>query len=399
MRLGASSESGPAVLHLVYNLIRGGTEGQCARVAMEMHRRGYPHRVAVFRREGFFLEAVERACGPVFGVGIRRMARLETWKELRRLARYLRTHQFHLAHCWDADAAIFGSLAARMARVPFVTSRRDLGEIYPGYKLWLMSRADRRAAAVVVNADAIREKLLARGLPAQRVVKIPNLLDLNEFDELSRQPFSGRERLPHGRLVGYVTRLDPEKDVGTAIRAVFRLGLEFPDVYLVVAGSGPEREALERLAGELAAASGKPGLRNRVVFLGEVTDVPAFLRHIEIGVLTPSRNEGLSNAILEYMAASKPVVATDCGGNREVVQEGVTGRLVPPRNFEAVAASLRELLRNPDLGARCGAEGRRTVERCFTSPRILPLFEDLYERICAPRAGSAESKPGHRADK
>ena len=152
----------PRVVHLAFDLIRGGTEGQCARVAMGLAKRGLPHRVAAFHRRGFFLEAVEAACGPVHEVRIRHLVRPSTLVEILRLAQWLRREKADILHAWDADAAIFSQSAARWAGVKLVTSRRDLGQIYPPHKLALMRRADAMAARVVANDEAVKEHIVAQ---------------------------------------------------------------------------------------------------------------------------------------------------------------------------------------------------------------------------------------------
>ena len=228
----------PRIAHLVFDLIRGGTEGQCARVAMGLALRGGVHRVAVFHRHGFFLEAVESACGPVREVAIRHVARPATVREVARLAAWLRQEQIELLHAWDADAAIFGQFAARGAGIPLVTSRRDLGQIYPRWKLALMRRADRKAVRVAANAAAVRDHFAAQGLAAGKIEVLPNLLDVEEFDRLAQRPFSLVDRLPAGRCLVVVNRLDPEKNVGLLIEALPRVREEIPDAVLVVAARG-----------------------------------------------------------------------------------------------------------------------------------------------------------------
>ncbi len=364
----------PAVLHIVWNLIRGGTEGQCARVVLGLARRGCRQGVAVFRRQGFFLDRVEEACGPVYEVGIRHLVGRQTRRRVAELAAYIRRNGFGIVHAWDADAAIFGAAAARLAQVPYITSRRDLGEIYPWYKSLLMHRADRGAALVVVNAAAIRDAVIRRGIDPLKIVLLPNLLDLEEFDRLAHgQPvgLSGLEE--NSRLVGVVSRLDPEKDVASVIRAFGRVSADFPEARLVIVGDGPERAGLEALARDAAPQGG-------VFFVGESEQVPALVSRFEVGMLLPRKNEGLSNTILEYMAARKPVIASDCGGNAELVQDGVNGRLVPPGNFRAAAGALAEILKDTERARRMGREGRRRVEERNRPEVVLPLFEDLYRR-------------------
>jgi glycosyltransferase involved in cell wall biosynthesis len=355
----------PTVFHLVCNLIRGGTEGQCARVAMQLKQP-----VGVFFKEGFFLPAVERECGPVYEVPIRTIKHPRTLAEIWRLSRELRARKIDLLHCWDAEAVIFGSLAARWAGIPFVTSRRDLGQIYPQWKIRMMRWADRRAAAVVVNAQAIHDQLRQEGVRDEKIVCIPNILDLEEFDRLSAEPF---DRLSDRyRWIAVVARLDPEKDIDTVIKAAARVKASHPEVRWAIAGDGVERRRLEEHAVML-------NVRDVVSFLGDVISVPALLKHSHIGVLTPSRNEGLSNTILEYMAAGLPTVATDCGGNRELVTPE-TGHLVPIAAPDQVADRIQHLLNHPAESAHLGQNARSIITLNHRPDSIAAQFKALYTR-------------------
>ena len=373
--------SDPRVAHLVFDLIRGGTEGQCARVALGLARLGLPHRVAVFHRRGFFLEAVEAACGPIHEVAIRRLARPATVREVFRLAEWLHRERIELLHAWDADAAIFGQFAAQWAGIRFATSRRDLGQIYPPHKLALMRRADRRAVRVVANAEAVRTHFIAQGVPAEKIDVLPNLLDLEEFDRLAAQPPACADRLPPGRRLVVVNRLDPEKNTSLLIAALPGVRREIPDAVLVVAGAGVEMAALQ----EQARAA---GVSAAVGFLGECLEVPALLKGCEAGALVPRSNEGLSNTILEYMAAGLPVLATDCGGNRELVRDGETGRLLPARASVAeTTAAWLDLLRNRERSRLMGRRGREFVEHRHAAPGVLAEFRRWYGQVAAGAAG------------
>lgn len=362
------------VLHIVYDLMRGGTEGQCARAAMACRRLGHDHRVAVFSRSGFFLSAVEDVCGPVYEIRIRRMISIWTLREILRLKEYLLTEKFDLVHTWDMDAGIFGTLAARLARVPYITSRRNLAEVMPAYKKRLLKTADRGAGAVVVNAKAVADHFIARGLVASKVCMIPNLLDLEEFDRLAAQDVF----MPEGRIIGMVCRLEPEKDVGTFIRAAMLLRGDFPDVKFAVVGSGSIGEELKKQAF-------KEGAGNSLFFLGERTDVPALIKRFHIGVLTPSRNEGLSNSILEYMAAGIPVVATRCGGNEELLVTAGAGLIVQPGDWRSLASALARLLEEPAVAKDMGARGRRKVEADHSPEAVARQFAALYQQAVHSR--------------
>ena len=368
------------ILHIVYNLIRGGTEGQCARFTLELARQGVEQRVAVFRREGYFLAPVEAACGPLHHVRISRMVSINTLRAVDALRRFIRSEGIDLVHAWDADAAIFGSWAARWAGVPYITSRRDLGQIYAARKLWLMESADRLAAAVVINADAIRQGVVAAGVDATRVRRVANIVDLAEFDADSAKTFPGAARLGGNVCVGCVARLNKEKDVATFLRAARKVRDRMPNVVFVVAGDGQERAGLEALATELK-------MTDAVVFLGDVAEVPALLKHLAVGVLVPARNEGLSNSILEYMAAGLPVVATDCGGNRELVEDGVIGWVVPCGDADRVAESILRLLEEPSRAKRMGGAGRARVEQGFSPAVLARQMKELYNAVLGRGAG------------
>ena len=361
--------------HLVFDLICGGSEGQCARIAMGLAQRGLPHRVVVFHRRGYFLDAVEAACGPVRELPIRHAARPATVRAIARLAAWLRRERIDVLHAWDADAAIFGQFAAQWAGVKFVASRRDLGQIYPRWKLALLRRADRVAVRVVANAEAVQAHFVAQGTPADKIVVLPNLLDVEERDRLAQSPYSGRERLPAGRRLVVVNRLDPEKNVGLLIAALPLVRKEVPDAVLIVAGDGREMPALRAQAAAL-------GVADATCFLGETTETPALLPLCEIGALVPNRNEGLSNTILEYLAASLPVLATDCGGNRELVRDGETGRLLPATASPGeVAAAWLDLLRDRARSAAMGRRGHEQVVRRHAPAIVLEQFARFYQRV------------------
>lgn len=374
--MNGGDPSRPRVLSVVWNLIRGGTEGQCARVAMGLAGRGWTHRVAVFRREGFFVEAVERACGPLVPFEIQGRFRWSTLTRIRALAAGLRRERIDLLHAWDMDACLFGARAAAQAGIPYLTSRRDLAQIYPAWKLRGLARVESRAAGVVVNASAITPLALASGVPASRVHLLPNLLDVEEFDRLRGaattipSPTGGRVRIVQ------VARLDPEKDTATLLRAARRLAAERRDFEIVLAGDGVERAALADAARDMGDC---------VRFLGDVREIPALLGTCAIGVLVPKANEGLSNTLLEYMAVGLPMVATDCGGNRDLVVNGETGRLIPCGDAEALADALRHLLDHPDERARLGRLARRRVEERHGREAVLDRFETLYREAAHVR--------------
>jgi glycosyltransferase involved in cell wall biosynthesis len=365
------------VVHWVQDLIRGGTEGQCARTAMGLAGRGWEQRVVVFRRAGFFLDDVEAACGRCEVADIRHAARWATWREIRRLARWLRESGADLLHTWDADAAVFGQWAARLAGIPLVTSRRDLGGIYPRWKTAALHLADSQARRVVANAEAIADHF-GRGRRMRGKIRvIPNIVDIDERDR-EAMAWGGRgevgERRPGERRMVIVNRLDPEKRTELLIEALPLVRKQHPGAVLWVIGDGREKAKLERVAAEC-------GVAEAVRFWGERTDIAGLLGCVDAGALVPVGNEGRSNSILEYMAAGLPVLASDCGGNRELVEDGRTGRLIGREATpEETAVAWCDLLDDEALVAAWGREGRHRAEQ-WRPDAVLPLFEQLYREV------------------
>ncbi len=233
-----------------------------------------------------------------------------------------------------------------------------------------MRQADRGACAIVVNAETIKRHIFKHKRRSKKVRVIPNLLDIDAFDRSAVQKFSRVDELRPGRRVIILSRLDPEKDVASFIRAAAQI--KVPDVSFLVAGDGLQRLELEELALDLKLGA-------RIQFLGEVNEVPALLRECNVGCLVPRANEGLSNSILEYMAAGLPVVATDCGGNRELVEHSKTGYVVPTGDVLALAKAIEHSLQNG--GAAMGQKRRSRVEEKYRLPVIVTQFAELYCEI------------------
>ena len=172
-----------------------------------------------------------------------------------------------------------------------------------------------------------------------------------------------------------VSRLDPEKDHQCLLDA-FSLYLgdkSAKRARLHLIGDGMERENLENQAKEL-------GISENVVFLGEQMDVPSRLKHMDIGVLVPKSNEGLSNSILEYLAASLPVVCTDCGGNAELVGDGRNGLVVGCGDAKAMARAF-SCLAARSVREKMGREGRCRLDDEFGQKRALDGFQQLYQDL------------------
>ena len=212
------------------------------------------------------------------------------------------------------------------------------------------------------------------GLPAHKVSTIRNGVDLARFARSDRPAARVKLGLPvDAVIVGTVGRLDPVKDQAALVRALAALLPSHPWAFLTITGAGPCHEGLMRLVAEL-------GIGPRVRLLGESSDVPAVLGAMDLFVL-PSIAEGMSNTLLEAMAAGLPVVATRVGGSPELVEDGITGRLVPRQDLDALRQAIAGYLDDPHLRALHGKASRQRAAESFGLDRMRDAYLSLYRRL------------------
>jgi glycosyltransferase involved in cell wall biosynthesis len=357
------------------SLIFGGTEGQFVEVVRGLNRSRWGVHVGCLRAEGPHRARLEAAgLRPLsYGRGSFRSPRFAL--AVVGLARSLREHRIRLVHSFDFYSNILGGLAARLARVPAViASQRELGDLRSPLQRRVHGVALRLAGYVVVNSEAVAERLRASGTVArQRIVLIPNGVDLTRF-----APAPGSAAFRSDRVnVGTLAMLRPEKAIGDLVRAALAVRARCPAARFVIWGEGPCRPELERLVREL-------GLEQVVELRGATAQPEAVLRDLDIFVLS-SISEACPNALLETMATGIPVVATRVGGIPTVVEEGKTCLLVPPGNPAALAQAIMRLVEDPVLAAALVARARERVRSEFGLDRMLARIEALYDRALAER--------------
>ncbi len=373
------------VLQIVNQFAIGGAEGQfVARV--RRHPDGFRPVVACLHKKGPNLKAIEEIGLPVEEFGLRgSLAQLNTGHQVLRLAAFMAAEGVRLVHANDFYANLLAVPAARLVGAKVIASRFDLGHWYSRAHHVLEALASRTADAVYTNAEAVRDMcVMQEGIPPDRVVVVHNGIDLEEFDRARRRPLlaplpgvepdeDGRSRRPTAAMAANLYAVKGHLDLIEALEIVRR---SIPEVLVLCPGEGPMRPVLEQ---QIRAR----GLRDNVVMLGHRLDVPAILDRAHVGCLC-SHAEGLSNAVIEYMAASLPVVATAVGGNVELVTDAgsrANGHLVPPHRPAALADRLIGLLRDPPRRAALGAAGRARVELDLTLPAMIARTGALYERV------------------
>ncbi len=315
---------------------------------------------------------------PVFDIG--RLYTPRTLWQAIRLAQYIRRHFIQIVHSYGFYPNVFAVPAARIAGASVIlASIRDHGDILTPPQRLLQKWVCRIADYILVNAESIRDTLIQQGYRRDNIVVIRNGIVLSRFGNRGKgAAFRQELGLPlDAPLVFVFSRLNQMKGVEYFLDAAAHVALRLPDVRFLIVGDGAKRKELEAHARSL-------GLEQRITFTGFRTDVPEMLPEAAISVL-PSLSEGLSNSLLESMASGVPVIAGRVGGNPDIVEHGVSGLLVPPRDAAALAEAMCGLLQDRDLAMRFGEAGRRRVAEMFSMERSLDEVERFYERVVETR--------------
>lgn len=242
----------------------------------------------------------------------------------------------------------------------------------------LLNRSDR----IVAVSSASRDDLIRAGVKGEKVAVIHNAVDLSRYDTSGAEPCEGRGG-PDGGVVGMASRLSAWKGHGFLLEAASEVVKAFPRAEFRIAGAPVPGE--ETYAAELVAVVRQLGLERHVRFLGHQQDIVPFMRSLDILVLT-SDHEPFGRVLIEAMAAGKPVVAFRSGGVPEIVDDGSTGVLVPPRDVEGLARAIQTLLADRDLAQAMGRAGRAKVERCFTADVHIDRIQRLYRSTVGVKA-------------
>lgn len=371
------------VFYLLDSLNIGGTEVQAVELATRLNPEQYQVTLGCLRARGPLLEKLKGSAVSVCEFYPKGgFDSLHGIYQMFRLALFLRRGGYQIVHTHDLYANVLGIPAARIARIPvIISSQRDLGhlDLYQSRRRIWLRRLQKLSTAVLTNANAVREAVLAEDhFVPEKVRVIYNGVDLERFRHRSQDrswlaPNGNQERWivlvgnMHGDVKGHPVLI-------AAAEAVVR---EFSDVRFLLAGDGQRRKDFEEQTRRL-------GIRKHFLFLGRRDDVPRILSCSDIAVL-PSKAEGLPNAVLEYLAAGLPTVASRVGGNAEIIEDGKTGLLVPPEDSSALAAAILRLLRNPGVAADLGRHGQDFVAAEFSFERLIEKTDQMYTELLHAR--------------
>jgi glycosyltransferase involved in cell wall biosynthesis len=367
------------ILHLITQLPTGGAEHLLAAIVRELDGDRYESLVCCIQERGELAALIEAAGVPV--VCLERRGKRFSIGTVLALARLMRERQIDLVHCHLYHANLYGRLAARLVGIPAIAT------VHNTYirRKWHRSLLNRwlgrgRGLVIAVSAEARADVIRHDRLDPQRVLLLPNGIDLTRVDTPLSQA-AAKERLGYAAddfVIGCIGRLEEQKGHVNIIRAVGQLLETAPAdlgrrLRLLIVGEG-------RLRGELERAVAASGLGASVLLAGSRSDVAEILRSLDLYVM-PSLWEGLSLAMLEAMAAGLAVIISDVGGAAEVLGDGEFGVRVPPGDVGALAAAITALATNDTERRRLGGAARQRVREAYDLRERVRRLEAIYESL------------------
>lgn len=288
---------------------------------------------------------------------------------IRQIQKIIKKNKIDIVH---THASLAGRIAAKLAGTKIVYTRHTPSEsmtqnglkrvINKYINIFLCDK-------VIAVSNFIENQLIESGIPSKKIVKIYNGVNALEYESLS----SLKKKTSMGLKLAQIARLEEEKGHKYAIEAISLIDKEKYDVKLVIVGDGSKRDELESLAKRLQ-------VEDRVTFTGYVKDVKDVVGECDIVILT-STNEALAIALLEGMAAGRPCIASKVGGVPEVVEDGINGILVKPRNPEAIMQAIIKLYEDPELYVKMGEQSLRIVKEKFDSTKLIKQVEEVYAEL------------------
>lgn len=362
------------IMHVMLSLDYGGAEKVATNLINRMSRDGYDFSVCTLDRIGSArhglndnarIECANRASGLDFQLPFR-------------MAKIIRRISPDIVHAHNCTALLYGSLAARLAGVKkiVVTQHGSIADESDKVKAALKIYSGLISKNIAVSKTVetyIKDIYEPAGAKTELII---NGIDENYYSKRA----AGKNNLKTGLgiksdefVIGHVARLSPEKDQATLIHAFAKALERSRAAKLIIVGDGPLRESLEMLSVEL-------GIADKIIFTGFQDDVRAFLNIFDIFVLSSTR-EGTSLTLLEAMAMELPVIATDVGGNTDIVINNETGLLVPSKDIDALSGAILCLLNDPALRNKMGRTGRARVDRNFSLRAMTEKYDTIYQAL------------------
>lgn len=371
-----------------------GTESQLWYLISELDRGRFEPEIVMLRHSDFSLGEHEWPC-PVRVLGIKKILSISGIFQVLKFSQYLRKTDVRILQVFFADASVLGPLLAKLSGVKLVASRRDMGIWYSPAVLAILRMFSSRVDMVIANSYAVKRLVASKErIPENRIQVIYNGLEPLETAKNQTRAIADKRTDSHKKrntVIGIVANLRPVKRIDDLLRAFRKMREKIHGAHLVVVGGGDLENDLKSLAEEL-------GILDRVEFTGRLDNPSVMIDRFDIAVLC-SESEGLSNALMEYLRAGKPVVCTAVGGNQELVKDGWNGFLVRVGDVEALSNALVRIASDKTIYTMLSENAKQSIEDCSVKAMVnrhMKLYSTLGQANVSLE--DAEGDPLHEAD-
>ena len=282
---------------------------------------------------------------------------------------------------YHESSDFYGLALSHICHIPVISSRRDMSFKTRGRHRLAYRLVGRYFDSVITVSDAVKKEVVKRHwFPEKRIVTIYNAINVKEYGK-TKDGNALKDKMgidPKHPIVGVVANMRKIKGHHYFVHAASIIHRHNPDVEFLVVGYDARKPGFS--IAELKQYGETMGITESLHFIGGRRDTADLISLFDVAVLA-SLSEGFSNVILEYMASSKPVVATEVGGNPEIVVQGETGLLVPPADGDALAGAILSILEDKEVALRFGMAGRKRIEEKFSLDVMLRNYENVFEQV------------------
>lgn len=360
--------------------VSGGTELNAFRTAVALRRRGHVVTMFTLTADVDGMSHLYSAAGiPVERFPVRSLVGPSAWKQVTRMAAVLRQSRADVVHAHDLYSNFLVAFASRLARMPFVASRRWTKYIHRRH-FWTDSLAYRLADRVLANSRGVGETVHAQqGVARDKIVVVPNFVDSAVFDALKdRDRWRNQFRFRASDFVlAVIAQLREEKNHQLLLTVFAELIRTYPNIKLLIVGDGELRARITEQTHSL-------GISESVVMAGHISEAWRTIAAADVAML-PSLHEGFPNSLIEAMAVGVPVIASDVGGIRDVVQNDVNGVLVPAGDAAELSRAITSAISHYDVSRQLATRAKRDVAAGFREDSVIDSLETIYGTLCAAR--------------
>jgi len=360
-----------------FMLFKMGTENHVLDLLTGLDKKEFRPILLVFRCSHEMRAKAEAMGVPVLELGIDKVYGIKEFHVLFQLKKYLKKENVKIMHTFHINPDIYGAFLAKISGIPIlISSRRDMGYLMKQSHKIAYRVFDPWVDAVICVSEAVKKAFCRAPMNTKsKFHVIYNGIERTRFDKaIDRNEQRRRLGFGHGEpLIGVLSNFGMVKGHTYLLDAVPKIRKVHPEAHFILAGDGNCKEKMIQRSKAMA-------LDGSVHFVGHREDVAELLSAFDVIVL-PSLSEGFSNTLVEALYMKKAVVATDVGGNPEIIRNGTTGILIKPADADAIAAAVIDLLKDNNKARDMGTQGRALVEEKFMLDNVVRRTEDLYVQL------------------